>query len=469
MVTVIIPVLNEARTLASVIEFAQRDESVQEVIVVDDGSTDGSPEIAQAIGARVITSTLLGKGASMEDGMRAARHDLLLYLDGDLRGLADDLVRRMIAPLLSDQADFVKAKFQRSAGRVTTLTARPLLRTLFPELANFEQPLGGIIAARKSLLEQSNFENDYGVDVGLLLDAAVSGARLTEVDIGNLEHDSQSLDALGDMATQVTRVILERAALYGRLQTNFIREVREIERHMQAELSIVFQKIGKPEKLALFDMDGTLLAGRFVTELASHIGRTEDLHQFLDNPAIDADERTRKIALLFAGVPQSVFVEIARRVPLMPQAGEVIVSLRKAGYRVGIVSDSYFIATETVRRRVFADFSVANVMKFRNSIATGEVRLAPALIHPSGCQAHAHCKANVLRHVREKMHLGPENVLAVGDGENDVCMLRDAGLSVAFQPKTDNVRTAARREAWRSLAEVVTYVQGKSHLDNSTG
>jgi HAD superfamily phosphoserine phosphatase-like hydrolase len=463
MISVLIPVLNEAKTLASVIEFARRDAAVREIIVVDDGSIDGSPEIAQAAGARVITSTLLGKGASMEDGMCAANYELLLYLDGDLQGLAKDLVQRMTTPLLREEADFVKARFQRSAGRVTMLTARPLLRTLFPELAHFEQPLGGIIAARKSLLQRLNFENDYGVDVGLLIDAAASGARLAEVDIGKLEHDSQSLEALGDMATQVTRVILERAAIYGRLQTDFIREVREVERHMEAELSIVFQKIGKPEKLALFDMDGTLVDGRFVTELANYTGCTQELRQFLDNPAMDADERTRQIAALFRGVPQAVFAEIARRVPLMSKAGEVVIALRKAGYRVGIVSDSYFIATETVRRRVFADFSVANIMKFRDGIATGQVRLAPALIHPSGCQHHAHCKANVLRHVREKMHISPERVLAVGDGENDVCMLRDAGWSVAFQPKSESVRVAARREVWGSLEEVIGYVLGERH------
>lgn len=459
MISVVIPVLNEAKTLAAMVKFAKRCPAVGEVLVVDDGSTDGSPEVARAAGARVLTSTLLGKGASMEDGLRAAQHEFLVYLDGDLQGLSDDLIQRLTAPLLQQEADFVKAKFSRAAGRVTALTARPLLKTFFPELAHVEQPLGGIIAARRSLLAQLNFENDYGVDVGLLLDAAARGARLVEVDIGNLEHDSQSLGALADMATQVTRVILERAARDGRLQRNFMQEVQEIERHMNAELSIISQRIGQPERLALFDMDGTLVKGRFVVELAKHIGRTAELEHFLDNPALDADERTRQIAQLFVGIPQPVFQEIARNLPLMPGASETIVALRKAGYRVGIVSDSYFSATEIVRRRVFADFSIANLMRFRAGQATGEITLSQAMIHPRGCRLHAHCKANVLRHLRDKMHLAPEAVLAVGDGENDICMLQEAGLSVAFQPKNERVRKAAKRGFQQSLAEILDYAQ----------
>jgi glycosyltransferase involved in cell wall biosynthesis len=170
-VTVVIPVLNESRTIARLVRWLRQDRLVGEVLVVDDGSIDGTPELAEEVGARVITSSLLGKGASMEDGVQAAKHDLILFLDGDLRGLKRDLVPRMIGPLRDGDADFVKARFERTAGRVTVLTARPLLRTYFPELAEINQPLGGIIAARRETLQRLRFENDYGADVGLLIDA----------------------------------------------------------------------------------------------------------------------------------------------------------------------------------------------------------------------------------------------------------------------------------------------------------
>src|SRR5688572_6991624 len=168
MLTVIIPVLNESATITSVVLYALSSPLVDEVIVVDDGSIDGTPELATLAGARVITSTMMGKGASMEDGTREARNEVILFLDADLTGLHESAIERMAEPLLNDEADFVKARFKRAAGRVTMLTARPLLRTYFPELSYFAQPLSGIMAARKSLLDQLSFENDYGVDIGLL-------------------------------------------------------------------------------------------------------------------------------------------------------------------------------------------------------------------------------------------------------------------------------------------------------------
>jgi HAD superfamily phosphoserine phosphatase-like hydrolase len=441
--TVVIPVLNESRTIARVVKFALRDRLVGEVLVLDDGSIDGSPELAEGAGARVITSTMMGKGVSMEDGLQAAKYNLLLYLDGDLRGLRRGLIRQMAEPLLEDRADFVKARFTRSAGRVTELTARPLLRTYFPELAEIAQPLGGIIAARRDLLRQLRFENDYGVDIGLLIDAAAARARIEEVDIGPLKHDSQPLTALGEMATQVARTILERAAGWGRLRVSYIREAKERDRLRRTDFRQALNMLRGAEKLALFDMDGTLLNGRFVIELAHHTNRMEQLMPLLDNHDLDAAKRTRRIAAVFKGVAKETFERVARKVALMPGAVETVVNLRKAGYLVGIVTDSYRVAAETVRRRVFADFSIANVMKFRGDKAAGRITLAPAMRHREGCTEHTLCKLNVLRHFLDELGIGPERVLAVGDNENDACMLRAAGISVAFNPKSANVRAAA--------------------------
>ena len=455
MISVIIPVLNESGTIASVVEFARRNRSVSEVIVVDDGSVDGTPELARSAGATVIPSTLLGKGASMEDGMRAAHNEVLVFLDGDLQGLRDDLIESLTEPIIAGRADFVKAKFSRSAGRVTTLTARPLLRIFFPQLARFVQPLSGIIAARRSLLQKLSFENDYGVDIGLLIDADAAGARLTEVDIGHIEHDSHPLEVLGDMACQVARTLLNRAARSGRLNVHSLRQVEEIERRTELELPVLLTKVEEADRLALFDMDGVLLDGRFIVELARRTGRSDQLERFLDHPDLHPDDRTRQIAALFAGIPKEGFINTAREMPLMAGACEVVLSLRKAGYRVGIVTDSYFIVAETVRRRVFADFSIANLMKFRGQTATGRITLSPAMRHPDGCPSHPVCKFNALKHLTDRMRIDVESVLAVGDGENDICMLEAAGQSIAFQPKLPAVAAAARHVVEGDLTEVL--------------
>jgi hypothetical protein len=109
--------------------------------------------------------------------------------------------------------------------------------------------------------------------VALLLDVAMSGATVTQVDIGNIDHDNQSLDELDDMAKQVVRVILDRASRYGRLELQQVREINEIERCSQAELTIMLKKVGQAERLALFDMDGTLLKGGIDGEEPSLVWR----------------------------------------------------------------------------------------------------------------------------------------------------------------------------------------------------
>jgi glucosyl-3-phosphoglycerate synthase len=458
LITVVIPVLNESVTVSKVVKFALKHNRVAEVLVIDDGSIDGTPELAERAGARVITSSLLGKGASMEEGADAARTEIVLYLDGDLGRLRKDLISRMTRPLITDRADFVKATFARRAGRVTVLTARPLLRTYFPELADFSQPLGGIIAARRSLLKKLRFENDYGVDVGLLIDAAAARARIVEVSVGFIEHRSQKLEFLGEMAVQVARTILERAAEWGRLRVTYLREAKERDRIRRADLRHALSNIKRGEKLALFDMDGTLLKGRFVLELARQTGKLDDLKPLLGNMALHPVLRSRRIAALFAKIPRSTLDRVAREMPLTAGAVETVVGLRKAGYVVGVVTDSYRMAAETVRRRVFADFSISHVMRFRGEKCTGRLTIAPAMRHPKGCTEHSICKLNVFKHLIDELGIPEKRVLAVGDSENDICLLRAAGTSVAFEPKSDEVANAAQFVIENDLREILRII-----------
>jgi phosphoserine phosphatase len=172
-----------------------------------------------------------------------------------------------------------------------------------------------------------------------------------------------------------------------------------------------------------------------------------------------AESRTRLIASLFSGVPREVFTQTAQEAPLAPGAIETVVGLRKLGYRVGVITDSFFVASEVARRRIFADFSVAHVLRFRNDKATGEVTLAPAMTHhPQGCDEHRICKLNVLRHLAGHSGFTLKDVIAVGDGENDICLLRAVPLSFAFRPKGESIRAAARYLIDGSLSDLLGVV-----------
>ena len=468
--SVVVPVRNEADTVGRLIRLLARSPRVLEILVVDDGSIDGTPEISAEAGAVVLTSTLLGKGASMQDGLRAATGEVILFVDGDLLDVHDDLVALMTDPIFNGEADMVKACFPTEAGGVTVLTARPLLNSFFPELARFGQPLGGIVAARRSLLENLRLEDEYGVDVALLIDAVMKGARVTEVDIGRIDHESQSLEALGEMAKEITRVILDRAWRHERLSINQVLERQETERRARAQLLPTPPVTPSTQPFALFAMDGIILDGRYVAELAGRVGVESDLTHLLHSKILRDEERSSAIAALFIGVSMDLFVEVARSMPLVQGAVDTIVGLRRRGYSVGIVTDSYHIAAEAIRRRVFADFCVAHTMHFRNGTSTGEVTMAPAMLDSEGCALHTCCKSNVVRYLQKTAGLRPEHTLVVGDGENDICMLRMAGTSVAFRANCEEVKRAAEHHLNTSLTEILELLDsGRSSKPSRNG
>lgn len=151
MLTVIVPVLNEEKTIENVVKFCFKHPLVNEVLVIDDKSEDNTAKIAAEAGAKVIISETRGKGISMKDGIMHSTNELLIFLDGDIDPYPVDTIAHLSEPLLLNEADFVKGTFSRNAGRVTELVAKPLLNLFYPGLADFSQPLSGMIAGKKKL------------------------------------------------------------------------------------------------------------------------------------------------------------------------------------------------------------------------------------------------------------------------------------------------------------------------------
>ncbi|HSK59146.1 MAG TPA: glucosyl-3-phosphoglycerate synthase [Actinomycetospora sp.] len=258
-VSVVLPALDEERTVGTIVRRIRRDlveraRVVDELVVVDSGSTDATRLVAADAGATVVrrgqvlddVPPLPGKGEALWRSLAATTGDVVAFVDSDLRDFTSAFVRGLVGPLLADPGiHLVKATYDRAlrsgetvlpagGGRVTELVARPLLNLFWPQLSGFVQPLSGEYAARRALLERLPFPTGYGVEVGLLVDALreVGLDGLAQVDLTRRKHRNSSDAALGRMAMEITRVVLarleaeDRATLPGDLADELVQFTR---------------------------------------------------------------------------------------------------------------------------------------------------------------------------------------------------------------------------------------------------
>jgi glucosyl-3-phosphoglycerate synthase len=241
-ISVCVPVREEAATIAGVLEplLSLRSRGViDQVVVVDASSADGTAAIAAAAGAEVFEQAslvpefgpVIGKGDAMWRALSVLTGDLVCFVDGDTEDFHERFACGVLGPLVCDpQVQFVKGFFRRpfrdsggtaptGGGRVTELAARPLLEAFYPELAEMRQPLAGEMAGRRELLERVAFCTGYSIEMGLLLDvyAQVGLDGLAQVDLCVRQNRHQSIADLAPMSAAVLAAVTSRLHREGRL------------------------------------------------------------------------------------------------------------------------------------------------------------------------------------------------------------------------------------------------------------
>lgn len=233
-VAVCLPARDEAATVGAIVETLRTElveavPLIDELVVIDDHSTDDTARIARDAGAEVVDARTTvpeiggpGKGQALWKSLHATTADLVVWCDADIEEFGSHFVIGLTGPLLTNaEISFVKGSYRRPAtgdtggGRVTELLARPALATLFPELGVISQPLSGEYGGRRRLLERLPFVDGYGVDVALLIDVVrtVGLDGVAEVDLGRRRHRHRPLTELGPQATSVLRAVLRRAGM----------------------------------------------------------------------------------------------------------------------------------------------------------------------------------------------------------------------------------------------------------------
>lgn len=229
---------------------------------------------------------------------------------------------------------------------------------------------------------------------------------------------------------------------------------------MTSDFTSVLEKVGSFERVALFDLDSALFEESFALRLAQKAEMRGELNYAPERARLATEERLQEFAQHCAGLEQRNFEEAAEAMPLRRGAQATVVGLRRAGFCVGIVSDGFAIAAETVRRRLGADFAVGHDLHFQHDRASGAWSPSPLLRHAGGCRRHGLCKINLLMHLREHCHIEPTQVLAVGNGDydRDLCLLCASGFAVAVRPANQHVNAASAHAIYVSLTEILDLV-----------
>ncbi len=281
-VSLALPALNEEPTVGNVIKtikdaLMDRVHLLDEIVLIDSDSSDKTREIAAAIGVPVhIHQNVLpqlgartGKGEALWKSLYLTTGDIIIWIDTDIVNIHPRFVYGLLGPLiLHDDIQFIKGFYRRplkvdnklqagGGGRVTELTARPLLNLFFPELSGLIQPLSGEYGGRRSAFEQMPFSSGYGVEIGLVIDMFEKfGLRaIAQVDLQERVHHNQPLESLSKMSFAIIQTVVRRIERrYGTKLLEDVNKTMKLIRYGQQRLLLDVEEIAELERPAMIEL-----------------------------------------------------------------------------------------------------------------------------------------------------------------------------------------------------------------------
>jgi HAD superfamily phosphoserine phosphatase-like hydrolase len=205
--------------------------------------------------------------------------------------------------------------------------------------------------------------------------------------------------------------------------------------------------------LVAFDMDDTLLNGRVVFKAAEHWGFKETMLEIM-NSSIEKYKQSETIATLFKGLDKEEILEIVKKIPLTTGCEETVKTLKAAGYKIGIISDSYTFVTGYLKNRLALDFDEHMPLGWQNNNCT--------------CKRSV-CKRMSLRRQAAKLGLTHARTFAIGDNLSDICMLEEASVSIAFNPKYPDVSNTAQYTVHGDLRKILQYIPTSDRISEIRG
>lgn len=416
----VVPAYNESKRCGRVIEELLKIQELAELIFVNDGSTDKTESVIKKYQSDprfiyIKHPKNKGKGAALKTGVNTARNKIILFLDADLENITATKIKKIVKPVLDDEVDVSRGAFRLARGRVTELAVKPMMRVLFPSLY-FDQPISGQVCAKKDFLKQISFEEKWGVDIGILLDAIQLGQRIVEVNIGKLEHKARTINEKAEMAEQVLQTMIEKAGLI---------------RHKY--------------KLVIFTLDNTLLDAKGLKTIFSQLGilsKLEKNKNLLDRDKITPKEYLERNASLFAGFSVEQIGNLCQQVPLARYAGEVIASLQKRQFKVGILSSNFSPIANAIAQRLGIRSVNCVQLEAKDGLLTGRISpTSSGWLTDKMEDAFKQAFRNIIRREKAKFL---ETIMVAGN-EKSMPLLRMAGLGIAYKPNSKALKDNAEK------------------------